>query len=57
VLPEDAADSAGDNHLRSAQEVMGYRIQAQDGAIGHVEDFILDDGTWQVRYIIIDTRN
>ena len=28
-----------------------------DGEIGHVEDFIIDDETWAIRYLIIDTRN
>jgi hypothetical protein len=47
----------GDPHLRSAQEVTGYYIQAKDGEIGHVEDFILDDENWAIRYMEIDTRN
>lgn len=46
-----------DSHLRSMQEVTGYSIQADDGMIGHVEDFILDDETWTIRYLIVDTRN
>jgi hypothetical protein len=32
-------------------------IQAADGEIGHVEDFIIDDETWAIRYLAIDTRN
>ncbi len=44
-------------HLRSTHEVSGYHIQAADGVIGHVEDFIIDDETWAIRYLIIDTRN
>ncbi len=47
----------GDPHLRSVREVLGYAIQAADGEIGHVEDFILDDETWTVRYLVVDTRN
>ena len=46
-----------DPHLRSARDVMGYYIHATDGDIGHVEDFLLDDGSWAIRYIIVDTRN
>jgi len=45
------------SHLRSMKDVTGYSIQATDGEIGHVEDFIIDDETWTIRYIIIDTRN
>jgi hypothetical protein len=47
----------GDPHLRSATEVMGYHIHARDGEIGHVEDFIVEDHNWTIRYMIIDTRN
>ena len=48
---------AGDPHLRSTHEVSGYHIHAADGEIGHVEDFIIDDETWAIRYLVIDTRN
>jgi uncharacterized protein YrrD len=48
---------AWDHHLRSTQNVSGYYIQATDGEIGHVDDFIIDDETWVIRYLIIDTRN
>ncbi len=50
-------DKAWDPHLRSSHEVTGYHIEAADGDIGHVEDFIIDDETWAIRYLIIDTRN
>jgi PRC-barrel domain len=50
-------EKAWDPHLRSTQRVSGYNIQAKDGEIGHVEDFIIDDETWAIRYLIIDTRN
>ena len=46
-----------DAHLRSTRDVSGHHVQAADGEIGHVEDFIIDDKTWAVRYLIIDTRN
>jgi uncharacterized protein YrrD len=43
--------------LRSTREVMGYYIQATDGQIGHVEDFVIDTAAWQIRYMVVDTRN
>jgi sporulation protein YlmC with PRC-barrel domain len=46
-----------DLHLRSTQDVSGHHIQASDGEIGHVEDFIIDDKTWAIRYLVIDTQN
>ena len=50
-------EKAWDPHLRSTHDVSGYNIQAADGEIGHVDDFIIDDETWAIRYLVIDTRN
>jgi uncharacterized protein YrrD len=47
----------GDPNLRSAREVTGYRVSATDDDIGHVDDFLIDDLTSKVRYVVIDTRN
>ncbi|MDK2745397.1 MAG: PRC-barrel domain containing protein [Nitrospira sp.] len=44
-------------HLRSSAEVTGYAIHARDGEIGHIEDLVVDDEDWIVRYAEIDTRN
>jgi hypothetical protein len=46
-----------DPHLRSTNDVSAYHIQATDGAIGHVVDFIIDDETWEIRYLVVDTRS
>lgn len=45
------------SHLRSTREVAGYRIEATDGEIGHVEDFIAEEGSWAIRYLVVDTKN
>lgn len=50
-------EEANQSHLRSMKDVAGYSIQATDGEIGHVEDFIIDDEAWTIRYALIDTRN
>jgi hypothetical protein len=49
--------ATGDSHLRSTQEVIGYMIRATDGELGHVNDFLIDDATWAVRYFVINTSN
>jgi len=51
------SEKTWDSHLRSTHEVSGYNIQAEDGEIGHVEDFVVDDETWTIRYLIVNTRN
>jgi hypothetical protein len=48
---------SAEGQLRSAQEVIGYHIQATDGEIGHVEDFFADDQYWILHYLLVDTRN
>jgi hypothetical protein len=57
TTPEEIAQQSDDPHLRSAKEVTGYYIEATDGDIGHVEDFIIDDETWEIRYMVVDTKN
>lgn len=51
--PEKPADP----YLRSTHQVTGYHIQAIDGKIGHVQDFIVDDETWAIRYVVVNTQN
>lgn len=50
-------EKSWDPHLRSTKDVTGHHIQANNGEIGHVEDFIIDDETWAIRYLVIDTNN
>ncbi len=57
ALPEPRDEAPGDAHLRSAREIRGYHIQGSDEAIGHLDDFIVDDETWEVRYLVVDTSN
>ena len=53
----EPGEKARDPNLRSTQTVTDYYIEAEDGAIGHVEDFIIDDETWAIRYLVVDTKN
>jgi sporulation protein YlmC with PRC-barrel domain len=46
-----------DQHLRSCNQVSGYHIHASDGEIGHIKDFIVDDKTSQIKFIVVDTHN
>lgn len=55
--PGKYGEAPTDRHLRSAKEVTGYRLQTTDDSMGHVEDFLLDDVSWAIRYLVVDTRN
>ncbi|MEP6566488.1 MAG: PRC-barrel domain-containing protein, partial [Mesorhizobium sp.] len=46
-----------DPHLRSIAAVDGYHIHATDGDIGHVEDMLVEEADWSIRYMVLDTRN
>jgi len=46
-----------DLHLRSANSVMRYYVQASDGDIGHVAGILVDEETWAIRYFIVNTSN
>jgi hypothetical protein len=51
------AGNSRDPHLRSTHDVSGRHIEVIDGEIGHVDDFIVDDETWAIRYLVVDTQN
>jgi sporulation protein YlmC with PRC-barrel domain len=46
-----------DPHLRSCNAVVKYHVHASDGDVGHVEGLLVDDETWAIRYLIVDTSN
>jgi sporulation protein YlmC with PRC-barrel domain len=52
-----ASGIQGDPHLRSTRVLAGLHIHCSDGRIGHVEDFVVDDRSWSVCYLVVDTRN
>jgi hypothetical protein len=51
-----AAQAETESGLRSCRELGGYSIAALDGNVGEVEDFIIDDAAWLIRYLAVDTR-
>jgi hypothetical protein len=62
VIPLPVEPAAGsqqpesaNTHLRSTQAVNGYRLQASDGLIGHLCDFLMDDQNWVIRQLVIKT--
>jgi hypothetical protein len=52
-----SASLKNDPHLRSCQSVTGYHIHAVDGDIGQLEGMLVDEETWSIRYMVVDTRN
>jgi hypothetical protein len=52
-----ASNNPESSHLRSANEVRSYHVHARDRDIGQVEEFLLDDETWTIKYLIVDTSD
>ena len=56
-IPDLSSEFEGDPHLHSTKMLTGLHIHCTDGQLGHVEDFVIDDETWRVADLVVDTRN
>ena len=55
---EPEMEEEGENpHLRSADKVINYTIQALDDNVGHVSDFLAEDDSWIIRYLVVNTSD
>lgn len=41
--------------MQGLKHMFGYEVQAKDGRIGKVEDFLVEEATWTVRYMAVRT--
>jgi hypothetical protein len=57
VSGADARHPGDDVHLRSGNEIMRYYVHASDGDLGHVQGLIVDEESWAIRYITVNTSN
>jgi sporulation protein YlmC with PRC-barrel domain len=48
--------AAESEHLHSSAAVIGCRIEARDGAVGRVADLVVDDETWEITDVLVDSR-
>ncbi len=55
AVPVGPQSGRADAHLRSAHAVKGYHIQATDGIVGHVADFMMDAGSWAIGQLVVKT--
>lgn len=47
----------GTGHVRSTEELKGFHIEATDGEVGHVDDLLIDEDSWRICYLVVDTSN
>ena len=43
--------------LWNASAIKGYAVEASDGRLGVVSDFLFEDVGWMVRWLVVDTGN
>jgi len=48
--------AAPGSSLRSSAEMIGCGIEATDGAVGSVADLVIDDETWEITDVLVDSR-
>jgi hypothetical protein len=57
IAPIDPILPTSDSHLENTKELIGDKLAALDGDIGHIRDFYFDDKIWVIRYAIADTAS
>ncbi|GDY14657.1 hypothetical protein LBMAG53_35350 [Planctomycetota bacterium] len=45
-----------DAHLRSTVAVHGYQAHGKHSRVGQVTDFVIDDQSWAIRYLVVRTN-
>ena len=43
--------------LWDASAIKGFTIEATDGPLGSVSDFLFDDDNWRIKWLVVDTGN
>ena len=57
VQGKSADKNKGKSHLRSTKELLDYQVNAIDGEVGSISDFIINDENWQIHYMVVDASN
>ena len=50
-------DQRDDLHLRSTRAVEGYEVHASDGTIGSARSFMVDDKSWAIGELVVESRH
>lgn len=58
VHPLTSVDQpASQRELRLLKTLWNFHVETIDGSVGHIDDFLIDDQSWEIRYIVVETRN
>jgi uncharacterized protein YrrD len=56
IADDPEAGEIGAPHLRTLSSLIGYTVQSEDGEIGHVDDALVDDRAWAIRYLVVNAE-
>ena len=54
---ETKAEAMSEGHLRSARDTRGYHVQASDGDVGKLDEFVLDDDCSRILFLAVDVKD
>ncbi|WP_285544291.1 PRC-barrel domain-containing protein, partial [Dyadobacter frigoris] len=54
---KNETEPKGDTHLRSTAKTLDFKIHAEDGETGTFADLIIDDASWQIKFLVVDMSN
>jgi len=56
IMVRDKKDQKTNSHLRSFNEIKGYRIKTPTGGFGHLKSLILETEIWKIKYLLVHKR-
>ncbi len=57
IAEQAAAHQPCESRLCSAADACGWQLHGNDQSIGQLEDFIIESGSWALRYLIVEASN
>ena len=52
-LAGEKSESEGDPNLRSANEILTYKVKTSDGDLGSMDDLVVEDANWFIRFLVL----
>ena len=53
LMAGQMTDPEADPNLRSANEILTYKVRASDGDLGRMDDLVVEDANWFIRFLVL----
>ena len=53
LMAGQMTDPEGDPNLRSANEILTYKVRTSDGDLGRMDDLVVEDANWFIRFLVL----